>query len=723
MRVRRFAIVFFVFFIAVQLFAADLKVRVLDPSSSAVAGARVSLLSADGRVVAVATSNNFGTATFANSGSAVRVQVLAPGFAPLELAATSAETELTAKLRLAPQAETVQVTADAAALPAERAGASVSTLDAQTLKVLNLPELSENLRYVPGVYVSDTGQTGGLSTIFVRGGSSSYNKVQIDGVPVNEDSGSSAPFNFGVVPMGGIDRVEMVRGAETTLYGADAMTSMTQMWSANGTTRTPELRFGAEGGTFETARGFASLGGAHGRYDYNVYAEQYNTNGQGVNDEFSDSLQGANLGVQMTDTTGLRLRIRHSNSRTGVPGDWQFPAGDISPDSDAYARQNDFIGSLALTFDPTSNWQNTITGFEYNHRLRNQDSYADPGRPYYDFPYDGRDHFNRAGFDYQGEVAERAWSRSVFGFRFEDENAYISDPVNFVQSHGLRRNTALYGEQLFDWKRLTLTGGVRWEHNEAFGNHAVPRATASVLLVRGGHTLSGTRLRGSYSEGLRNPTFEQVAGTPVYGFVANPDIKPEKVQATDAGLVQTFFDRRWALSAVYFHNRFIDQINYTALPTTDPRCAGLFYCDIYLNVNHTVAQGAELELQGRMSRHLSLGGSYTYTNLQTTNTSALLRRPKQLGTALVTYNERRWGASAAGSFVGRRQDYDYFHFIPVMDAGYARFDLSGYREITHRVTAFATVQNVLNHKYQEVVGYPALKANFRAGLRFRVGGE
>jgi vitamin B12 transporter len=727
MRALRSAVLFFVFLIAAQLFAADLKVRVLDPSSSAVAGARVTLLSQEGRVLALATSNNLGVATFANASANAHVHVLAPGFAPLDLSLNSTETELTAKLRVASQSESVQVTADATALPAERAGSSVSVLDARTLTVLNLPQLAENLRFTPGAYISSSGRTGGLSNMLVRGGSSSYNKVQIDGVPVNEDSTAGKAYNFGVVPTIGLDRVEVARGAETTLYGGDAMTSVTQLFSAAGTTHTPELRFGAEGGTFSTARGFASLAGSRGSYDYNVFAEQFNSDGQGLNDEFSNSVQGANLGMRLSDATGLRLRLRHSNSRTGVPGDWQFPAGNIAPDSDAYARQNDFIGSLALTFAPTSNWQNTITGFEYNHQLRSQDSYADPGRfntafgYSYDFPYDTRDHFNRAGFDYQGEVPERAWARSVFGFRFENENVYITDPVNFVSGHDLRRNTALFGEQVLDWKRLTLTGGVRWEHNEAYGNRGIPRATASILLLRGSEFLSGTRLRGSYSEGLRNPTFEDVQGIPAFGQLANPHLKPEKVQATEGGLVQNFLRNRWSLSAVYFHNRFSDQINYPSVPNADPSCGT--FCTVAANANYTISQGAEVELQGRVSRNLALGGSYTYTNIQSSYVNAALRHPKQFGSALATYTGRRWGASVAGSFVGRRTDTDYFHFVPVINPGYARVDFSGYHEITRHVTAFATVQNALNRKYQEVVGYPALKANFRAGLRFRVGGE
>ena len=149
----------------------------------------------------------------------------------------------------------------------------------------------------------------------MRGGDSRYNKVIVDGVAVNDPGGT---FDFGVVPMYQVDRLEFVRGAESTLYGSDAMTSVIQTWTATGTTRTPELRFGAEGGTFGTARGYASLAGARGRFDYNLFGEQFNTEGQGINDQYSSSLEGANLGVQIAPRAAFRLRTRHFTDRSGV---------------------------------------------------------------------------------------------------------------------------------------------------------------------------------------------------------------------------------------------------------------------------------------------------------------------------------------------------------------------------------------------------------------------
>lgn len=717
------------------VFAAGGSVRVLDPAGAPVAGARVTVLDESGRVVSVLSTAADGSVTLPEGSGRVRVE--APGFAPQETALRSLGAPQDIRLRLASHAENVTVTADATPLEGAKASAPGGSLDAGTLTLLNLPELSDNLRVLPGAYVSDTGRRGGLTTMFVRGGESDYNKVIVDGVPVNEDGGG---FNFGVVSSFGVGRVETVRGASSILYGSDAMTSVTQLWSTAGATRVPELRFGAEGGTFSTAHGFASLAGAYGRWDYNFFGEQFNTSGQGVNDGYGSSMQGANLGGRWGGTS-LRLHLRHANSRSGVQSDWLFPSGALPPDTDQLARQNDFLGSLALTFSPVATWRNTITGFEYNHRLRNADFVMDAGRPY-DYPFDGRDHYNRAGFDWQSEVTERAWTRSVAGFHFEDENAFVSELLGGSLTHGLRRNSAVFGEQIVDYRRLALSLGLRWEHNESFGNKAVPRVTASFLIFRGGHTLGGTRMHASYAEGIKAPSFEQTFGITAYGVLPNASLRPEQVRAVEAGVTQQLFGDRWSFSALYFHNLFRDQVEYQTLPVTAAPCiaAGFSsFCSEFVNLNRTLAHGAELEAHGRLTQRLSLSGSYTYTSTQalsaplcapgtgcTAMGDALPRRPKHFGSVLATYNGHRWGTGLGGSFVGRRPDLNFESpGIPPFRsvAGYARLDASAWHDITRRITAFATVQNLLNQRYEEVAGYLAYKASFRAGLRFRLGGD
>ena len=212
-----------------------------------------------------------------------------------------------------------------------------------------------------------------MASLFVQGGNSNYNKVIVDGVTVNEPGGT---FNFGTLPLTEADSLEFMRGAQSTLYGSDAMTSVVQVSTRTGSTETPELRFGADGGNFSTANGYASVAGAHSIFDYNVFADQFNTSGQGVNNEYSNSLQGGNIGVKLNDVTSLRLRVRHSNSFSGVSDEWNFNGGQIiPPDRFEYNRLNSLLAGLTLTVNAPSGWQHQFTGFEYRYRSNN----ADPG--------------------------------------------------------------------------------------------------------------------------------------------------------------------------------------------------------------------------------------------------------------------------------------------------------------------------------------------------------
>jgi len=583
--------------------------------------------------------------------------------------------------------------------------------------------------------VNTAGQRGGLASLFVRGGESRYNKVLVDGVPVNEPGGI---YDFGVVPMTQVDRMEFVRGAESVLYGSDAMTSVVQMWSVTGHTSVPEFRFGADGGTFGTAKGFASLAGARGRFDYNLFASQDATSGQGVNDDYSNSMQGANLGAALSPRASLRLRTRHANSRSGVPGEWNFNGAPLlAPDIDAFARQNNFLASAELVVTAPTRWQHTFSGFEYNHRGTNQDTVSDRGCdfPVFDCPFKEPFVINRAGLEYQGDYSPRSWAHTTFGYQFEDENGtfdvYDLDTSGNIISasvtHGLRRNHAVFGEQTLNWRRFSLVAGVRYVHNESFGSKAVPRGVLSFLVLRGGEVFSGTRLRIGYSQGIQEPSFQEsfgISGT--FLTIPNPNLKPEQNRSFEAGLQQGLFGGKSSLAATYFNNLFRDQIAFESVnPVT--------FAGEYLNINRSFAQGAELESHSRLRTSLSLDAAYVYTSTQILSAPGasdpfatgepLLRRPKHAGSLLLNYFSKRWGGDVAGSFVGRRPDSDFFGLGINHAAGYALVNTGGWFTVNRYMTAYVNVENVLNRRYNEVVGYPALKANFRAGMRFRIGGE
>ncbi|MEO8724969.1 MAG: TonB-dependent receptor plug domain-containing protein, partial [Acidobacteriaceae bacterium] len=247
---------------SLPLLASDLKIKVVDPDRRPVAGARVVIYvsGTDEKPIAETQTSAEGSAELRGLlFSAVRVQVVAPGFAPaMQDADASGTTEIQLKIVAAP--ETVVVTAAGIPLVADQTGTQTATLDAQQLTNMQPVALSDAIRFLPGAIVSTAGQRGGQASLFVRGGDSRYNKFIIDGVPVDDPGGT---FDLGVVQMQQVDRVEFTRGPESALYGTDAMTSTVQLFSAAGATRTPELKFGADAGNFATAHGYASVAGAY----------------------------------------------------------------------------------------------------------------------------------------------------------------------------------------------------------------------------------------------------------------------------------------------------------------------------------------------------------------------------------------------------------------------------------------------------------------------------
>jgi vitamin B12 transporter len=730
----RFCCRFFaVVFLSISALASELTVRVVDPQSAAISGAQVEIYSEDStRPAAVQTTSAQGTAQFRNAATnGSRVHVLAPGFAEqwqsLSRERPTENATVTVALHLAVTTETVVVSGTRTPVPDDESGASIDALSGALLETMHPVAANDALRFLPGAVVGTAGQRGGLGSLFVDGGESRYNKVIVDGVPVNDPGGI---FDFGTLPLFEADRVEFLRGAQSTLYGSDAMASVVQVWSRTGSTAAPEFRFGADAGNYGTENGYASLAGANGRFDYNVFGNQFNTTGSGPNNDYSNWLEGSNLGAKLNDWASLRLRMRHDNSVSGVQNEWNFNGRKLlPPDLDQRARQNNFLGSLELNISGPSRLQQHIQGFDYTLHRTNEDGIDQGNRVTLlgnqDFQFHNLNDYNRAGLNYQATYAERSWALSTAGYEFEDENGVTGNLPN--PSHGLRRNHDIFGEQLFTFERLSFIAGGRFVHNESFGNKFVPRLSLNVLALKGGQLFSGTRLLFSYATGIEEPTFAASFGNGG-GFptVPNPFLKPEETRSFRAGFEQRLRSN-YSFSATYFNNLFRNQIDFNF----DQTC---FCKGQYVNINESLAHGAEVALHARPRSRVSVDAAYTYTSTQILKEplafdpilsagQPLLRRPKHSATLLTSYLGTRWGANLSGSFVGRRADSDFFGYGFDHTAGYVLVNAGGYYNVTSRITPYVNVENLLNRSYEEVIGYPALGINFRTGIRFRIGGE
>ena len=443
-------------------------------------------------------------------------------------------------------------------------------------------------------------------------------------------------------------------------------------------------------------------------------------------------MEGLNAGARFSERSSIRLRARHDHSVSGVQNEWNFNGNAIlPPDHDQRARQDNLLASLELAINRPSGWQHTLTGYEHILHRSNIDTIDDQfnGALDPDFPFDFSSTINRAGFQYQGIYDERSWARTMVGYQIENENGFVG--ATGSQTHGQRLDNEVFAQQQVVLKRLTAIVGGRFVHNSTYGSTGLPEVRLSFLASRGGSVLSETRLFFSYGKGFKEPRLEETfAGPP--NSVPNPGLKPERSRSFEAGIQQQLLANKAEFRASYFNNLFRDQIAYPFDPTT--------FIGQYQNINESLAHGAEAQLQSRIRSYLSLNAAYTYTSTQILQAPAcnptlfcdvttfgegkpLLHRPRHSASILLTYVTRNWGGSIGTSYVGRRPDTDFYGLGFDHAPGYVRADLGGWYAVHSRITLYANVENALDRRYNEVVGYPALPVDFRAGMRFRIGGE
>src|SRR6266478_727477 len=399
--------------------------------------------------------------------------------------ATAENRALNVRLEIEQLSENVVVTANTQPLEVNQTPAPVDLIGRQEIDQRQAVSLPDLLATQTGISLARTGTIGGLATIFLHGGNSNFAKVLVDGTPVNEPGGA---INFSNLTLDNVDKVEVVHGAESALYGTDAMSGAIQIVSHQGSTRIPELNLFAEGGGLSSARGGAQLSGLLRKFDYSVAGSYFHTDGQGINDAFLNRSFAGNLGYSFSDSNQLRLTARSSASYAGTPGQTLFAA--IFPlDPTAFDDERQLSGNLSWTFKTGSHWVHRVSGME----ARFVDTNGFP-----DFNFFETAQFNRAGFLEQSTYSFRQGAVTA-GYQYEVENA---DPNNLSGLHARRNNQAGFLDARWQpLSRLTLSAGARAEENTNFGTRVVPRVGAVYALRYSPGFWGDTRARVTYGQG------------------------------------------------------------------------------------------------------------------------------------------------------------------------------------------------------------------------------
>jgi outer membrane cobalamin receptor len=612
------------------------------------------------------------------------------------------------RLGLAVLSTSVVVAAGAEPVQTEYVTSPVNFLTAQDVEQRQEIWLAPMLASTPGAALSRLGALGGITTFFLDGGNSNYTKVLLDGTPINEPGGD---VEFSNMTTDDIEKVEIVHGASSALFGTDALDGVIQIFTDRGSTRIPILELTADGGNMSTMNGSAKLSGLLGAFDYSNYGSYFDSNGEGANDRFRNTTLGGNYGYKFSATDTLRLSVRSISSDAGQPGQTALEPAFLTQSAD----QRNFFGNLAWDFALSDHWQQHFAGTEaYIRQLFVESPFANVF-----------DEYNNAGFEEQTSYLYRQSAVSL-GYQYLVENGIPDGP------HVRRNNQGGYIDtrnQLS--RRWTVTAGARAEDNASFGTRVVPRAGVSYAPHFGNQDAfwGATRLHGSYGQGIKEPTFEQSFEDDPCD-PGNPNLAPERSTTYDVGVEQVLADNRIRVNVDYFHNLFYDIVSFSGGP---PTSACPFGTGAFFNTDKARAYGANTSLEARPLRWLSILAQYSYDDtrvLEAPNAfdptlapgNRLFLRPLNSAQLIINAAIRRMNWNLAGYFVGRTTDSDFLGLGYTYNPGYVRWDLATSLPIHHNLTAIGRVENLFDRHYQYAVGYPALGTTFRAGLKYVWGG-
>jgi outer membrane cobalamin receptor len=607
-------------------------------------------------------------------------------------------------LRVAAVADEVVVTATRVPESRSATTESMEVFTAKDIQALGSTSLVDVLRMVPGLNVESTGREGALASLFARGGESDYNLVLIDGVRVNPSGGA---YDFSRVSASEIDRLEVVRGGQSSLYGSDAIGSVVQVFTKRAAPGdAPSVVGSLEGGSFDTWRGDASVfGGAQRRVDYQLGLAYRGTEGafQDIlpdHDTFKQTSVDAGIGTILGDRATLRTGVRYANAKGKAIGPIDYGSRDtgtaantrdlswhldfshrISDRVDQTAQVNYFRSyrlSADTIADPTYNVYAILSGtpgalFPNSPRLvrlLDQATFAayrsgaqtlGAGQflattPFgvSDFTSTTTSEFRRPALRYQANATWGGGQTLSGGYDYERE----SDPLN---PSFLVENNAFFVQQQFHAKdRWLATVGVRLDKNSHYGNNASPKLSlGGFLLPYQNGPISSVKVFSNIGRGIKNPQFSELYSTAFTD--GNPNLRPERARTIDAGAEITFDNQRVLARVTYFDNAFNDQV---AFKSTGP---GLDGKPDYINIDGSQAKGLELEavLQRPIDGFTASAGyalvdtevvAFVSTSEQFQPGQPLLRRPKHSAILRASYTRGRGTVNFNLRYIGQRHD-------------------------------------------------------------------
>lgn len=580
----------------------------------------------------------------------------------------------------------IVVSAHRLEVPRREVGSSVTVLDREEIERRDKTTVAELLRTVPGVEVSQGGGPGKAAGLFLRGGSSAHTLVLLDGVRLNAATVGS--FDFADLTTDNLERIEILRGPQSTLYGSEALGGVISLTTRRGQEGL-ELRTAAEAGSHQHRRFALDLSGSTGPFDYSLAASDLATDGVSAaseergnreDDPYDNTTVSSRLGLAFAGDGRADLALRYFQGRTAIDG-FAFGAGPVDDFNRSQERESS-TASLTVKKDLSRRWTQTVRVGVTDEDLIGED----PDDPFSNFRIESR----LAELSAQSDLAVTGNDTLTVGASVEERQGV--NRGSFDESVTLRSVFVQNHLSLRD--RYHLTVGLRNDDHSQLGSETTYRLTASALVPG-----SRTRFHGSYGTGFRAPGLNEL----FFPGAGNPELAPETSRGLDFGVEQPLAGGRWLLDVTGFDNRFDDLITFDLATFT------------FANIAQARARGVEARVAWTPTDALAVTASHTWTDSEDRATGLPLPRRPEHRTALTADFEATEALTGSLILFAVRERIDS-DGSPMDD--YERLDLSLAYRWRSGITGSLRLENLLDQSYEEINGFTSPGISGALGLAF-----
>ncbi|WP_321393555.1 TonB-dependent receptor plug domain-containing protein [Emcibacter sp.] len=580
--------------------------------------------------------------------------------------------------------EEIVVTATRYEKPLSAVGSSIDVLtdlDIQKRQDLFIQDILQN---VSGLTLNGNGAFGGQSTIRIRGAASGQTVILIDGVQVNDASNVAGSYNFASLESNSIERIEVLKGPQSILYGSDAIGGVVNVITKSGTEGLGGS-LSAEGGSYNTWRGSGLLQGGMDKLKFSLGLSGVTTNGISKADENDGNTEAdgywnytlhGKVNAEVAPEFYTEIVGRYAKSRNEY--DSWGPA-----DGDEVGYGEEFLVRGKWTYAP-SDW-NLSQSVSIDYSENNSEVFSNGL-----FSYDSRG--SRWNVDYFGVYKIDPSLTLSFGAQHEETKAEtVSDRKFNIDS--------LVGE--VSWQGLdglTLTAGLRYDDHNVYGDTTTPRITASYYLAE-----SSTKIFANWGEGFKAPTVFQLTYICTFcGLTeANPNLQPEESEGWEIGVEQNLYEDRIFVAATWFHQDITNMVDFS-------------YTAGYDNIAEVETQGLELRLDGQVLDSLRLSANYTWTDAtDRVSGEKLVRVPEHMIFGQVEWQPLE-ALTVALSATHNSEETD--PYSPPVEA-WTRVDFRAAYKLNDRIELYGRVDNLLDEEYQQIYGYGTPDRSFYIGAR------